>query len=307
LKLVYLGSPEAAIAPLDALVTAGHEVLLVVSQPDRRRGRGSALLPSPVKAAAVELGLPVSSEVNDVLGAVEQGAELGVVVAFGRLIKPNLLNAIPFVNLHFSLLPMWRGAAPVERSVMAGDAQTGVCLMELEEGLDTGGVYRREVTNIDPLESASELRNRLVAIGSRMLVDALAPNTIVGLGKAIPQVGEPTWAAKLNPEEFEIDWNRSAEELHRLVRVRPSWTLFRKKRFKLHKAEVVKGGDTSAASGSIDDMRTNELVVKCGDGSLRLIEVQPEGKPVMSAMNWRNGAQLQLDERFGACSENVLQ
>jgi methionyl-tRNA formyltransferase len=306
LKLVYLGSPEAAVAPLHALVDAGHEVLLVVSQPDRKRGRGGALLPSPVKAAALGLGLPVTSDVGDVLGAVARGVELGVVVAFGRLIKPNLLNAVPFVNLHFSLLPLWRGAAPVERSLMAGDTQTGVCLMALEEGLDTGGVYRQEVTDIDPNESATELRNRLVLIGSAMLVEALALDSLAGLGEAVPQDGEPTWADKLTPEEFEIDWNRSAQQLQRLVRVRPSWTVFRGKRFKIHRVEIVDPEEPSLpGAGSIDTTRAEQIVVACGFGALRLVDVQPEGKPVMSARNWRNGAQLQPGERFGAAAEDL--
>jgi methionyl-tRNA formyltransferase len=308
LKLVYLGSPDAAVAPLQALVAAGHDVLLVVSQPDRRRRRGGALLPSPVKAAALDLGLPVTSEVNDVLTAVGLGAELGVVVAFGRLIKPNLLNAVPFVNLHFSLLPLWRGAAPVERALMAGDVQTGVCLMALEEGLDTGGVYRREVTNIGPNESAAELRNRLVSIGSAMLVDALATDSLTGLGEAVPQSGQPTWADKLTPEEFEIDWSRSALELQRLVRVRPSWTMFRGKRFKIHRVEIVEPEELMAGvAGSIDTTHTDRMLVGCGVGFLRLVEVQPEGKPVMSVANWRNGTQLQLGERFGAAAEDLPQ
>ena len=125
------------MGPLQALVAAGHEVVLVVSQPDKRRGRGGALLPSPVKAAAVELGLPVTERVDDLLDA---GAELGVVVAYGRLIHPHVLAVLPMINLHFSLLPRWRGAAPVERAILAGDPVTGVCVMALEEGLDTGPV-----------------------------------------------------------------------------------------------------------------------------------------------------------------------
>ncbi|MEO7442120.1 MAG: methionyl-tRNA formyltransferase, partial [Acidimicrobiales bacterium] len=125
--------------PLEALLSAGHEVALVVSNPDRRRGRGSALVPSPVKAAAVSAGLAVTDRVDDVLAV---GAQLGVVVAFGRLIKPHVLDVVEMVNLHFSLLPRWRGAAPVERAILAGDAETGVCLMRLEAGLDTGPVHR---------------------------------------------------------------------------------------------------------------------------------------------------------------------
>src|SRR4051812_44188870 len=144
-----------AVAPLRALVDAGFEVTLVVTRMDKRRGRGSELMPSPVKAAAVELGLPVSHSVDDVLAA---DADLGVVVAFGQLIKPHVLDAVPMVNLHFSLLPRWRGAAPVERALFAGDTETGVCLMQLEEGLDTGPIYSRVVVPIGPTATADDLR-----------------------------------------------------------------------------------------------------------------------------------------------------
>ena len=154
--------------PLRTLVEAGHEVALVVSQPDRRRGRGGQTSPSPVKQAALDLGLAVTDAVDDALGV---GADLGVVVAFGRLIKPHVLAALPMVNLHFSLLPRWRGAAPVERAILAGDERTGVDLMVVEEGLDTGGVYDRVEVAIGPDETADELRARLATLGADLLVD----------------------------------------------------------------------------------------------------------------------------------------
>ncbi|MGK2947601.1 MAG: methionyl-tRNA formyltransferase, partial [Acidimicrobiales bacterium] len=176
-RVAFLGTPALAVAPLQALVAAGIEVPLVVSQPDRRRGRGSALSPSPVKAAAGALGLPVTDRVDDLL---EIDVPLGVVVAFGRLIKAPVLERVPMVNLHFSLLPRWRGAAPVERAILAGDERTGVDLMALEEGLDTGGIYRREEVAIGPDETLDELRGRLVALSSPMLVAAL----LEGLGPA---------------------------------------------------------------------------------------------------------------------------
>ncbi len=163
-RLVFLGTPDAAVAPLRGLVQAGHHVNLVVSRPDRRRGRNAELSPSPVKAAALELGLAVTEQVDDALVA---GADLGVVVAYGRLIKPHVLAALPMVNLHFSLLPRWRGAAPVQRAILAGDRETGVCLMALEEGLDTGGIYAEERVTIGPEETAADLRTRLVGIGTR--------------------------------------------------------------------------------------------------------------------------------------------
>ena len=157
--------------PLRTLVDAGHDVALVVSRPDQRRGRGGGLVPSPVKAAALDLGLEVTDSLGDVVGA---GAELGVVVAYGRIIPVSVLDHLPMVNLHFSLLPRWRGAAPVERAILEGDAETGVCLMAVEAGLDTGAVYAEQETEIEEEETADELRSRLVVIGCRLLADHLA-------------------------------------------------------------------------------------------------------------------------------------
>src|SRR5580692_5067136 len=159
-----------AVRPLRALVDAGHDVVLCVTRPDRRRGRGSAVTPSPVKAAALALGLTVSHSMEDVADA---GVELAVVVAYGRIIPLTLLERVPMVNLHFSLLPRWRGAAPVERAILAGDRETGVCLMKLEEGLDTGPVYARQVVTIGPDMDVASLRAELVERGSSLLVDSL--------------------------------------------------------------------------------------------------------------------------------------
>src|SRR5882724_5145099 len=155
MRLVFLGSPADAVAPLRALVDAGHEVALVVTRPDARRGRGRGERGSPVKVAALELGLPVITPArsSDAIADVEaSGARLGVVVAYGQILRPAFLAALPegFVNLHFSLLPRWRGAAPVERAVLAGDAETGVCLMQLEAGLDTGPVFATRAVPIEP-------------------------------------------------------------------------------------------------------------------------------------------------------------
>ncbi|MSZ87756.1 MAG: hypothetical protein F2585_00275, partial [Actinobacteria bacterium] len=145
-RLAFMGTPDVAVPVLRALVSAGFEIALVVTRPDRRRGRGGELSPSPVKAAATELGLPVTDDLEAVLDA---GVDLAVVVAYGRIIPMRILEQVPMVNLHFSLLPRWRGAAPVERALLAGDAVTGVCLMEVAEGLDTGAIYSRCETNIE--------------------------------------------------------------------------------------------------------------------------------------------------------------
>lgn len=276
--------------PLSALVTAGFDVALVVSQPDRRRGRGSALVATPVKAAALELGLPVSERIDDVLAT---GADLGVVVAYGRLIRPPVLTALSLVNLHFSLLPRWRGAAPVERSILAGDEETGVCLMALEQGLDTGPVYACERVAIGSEETAGELRGRLAEIGSRLLVDALS----AGLGAPVPQEGEVTYAAKIDPAELELDWAQPVMALHRRVRVGRAWTTFRGRRLRVLKARPVPVPPTGPPP-PVPGMLSG-TVVATAEGALELVEVQPEGKGPLPAAAWVNGARLGAGERLG--------
>jgi methionyl-tRNA formyltransferase len=274
-KLVYLGTPDMAVAPLRALVQAGHEVVLVVTRIDKRRGRGGATAPSPVKAAALELGLPVSHSVDDVVSAArEDGAELGVVVAFGQIIKPHVLEVLPMVNLHFSLLPRWRGAAPVERAVLAGDDVTGVCVMALEEGLDTGGLYARREVPIGPETTAAELRSELVEVGTDLLVDTLGHPVADWIDDAEAQTGEATYAAKFTSADLELDWSMPAPDVHRLIRVGGAWTTFRGRRLKINEARLV-------------------------DGRVVPTVVQPEGRAAMGFEAWRNGARPSPDELFG--------
>lgn len=277
-RLAYLGTPDLAVPPLRALVRAGFDVAVVVSQPDRRRGRGSGLSPSPVKAAAIELGLPVTDQVDDVLAA---DVELGVVVAFGRLIRPHVLEAVPMVNLHFSLLPRWRGAAPVERAILAGDERTGVDLMVVEEGLDTGGIYARAEVGIGPDDTLEDVRARLVEAGTALLVD----NLTRGLGPPSPQVGEPVYASKVAPDEHAIDWDRPAMDVHRLVRLGGAWTTHQGRRLKVWRTNV--------------PPRDSGPVVAAADGPVELVEVQPEGKPRIPATAWANGAHWAPGDRLG--------
>jgi len=285
-RLVFLGTPATAVPPLHALADAGHDIALVVTRADKRRGRGADVAPSPVKQAATELGIPVSHRVDDVL---EAGADLGVVVAFGQLIKPHVLAEVRMVNLHFSLLPRWRGAAPVERAILAGDDETGVCVMAVEEGLDTGGVYALERIRIRPDETADELRLRLVEVGTPLLLEVLARPG--GIGEPVPQEGEPTYAAKITPDELRLDWSRPAEELARLPRVGKAWTTFRGKRLLVVETRAVPG---SGPPGVIDG-----VTVWAADGGLELVRVQPEGKPPVDAKAWRNGARPQPGEQLG--------
>lgn len=280
MRLVFLGTPEVAVAPLRALHAAGHRIELVVTGPDRRRGRGGSTSPSPVKAAALELGLPVSSELDDVLQAE---AELGVVVAYGRIVPRTILEHLPMVNLHFSLLPRWRGAAPVERAILAGDERTGVCLMALEEGLDTGGVHGRVEIAIGDDDTADQLRARLSQLGADLLVDALRS----GLGEPEPQPTEGvTHASKLDAADRHLDWTDSSTQLHRVVRIGGAWTTLDGARLKVLEAQPVAAPVGVDTPGEVAD----GPVVRCGEGGLLLERVGPQGRPPMRAADWANGA-----------------
>jgi methionyl-tRNA formyltransferase len=295
-RLAFFGSPDAAVPPLRALVDAGHDIGLVVTQPDRKRGRGSALVPSPVKAAAAELDLLVRTpqkarEVIDDVRAIEP--DLAVVVAFGQLLPPALLDAVPngFVNVHFSLLPRWRGAAPVERAILAGDSETGVCLMRIDEGLDTGAVYACTRVEVGADETAGELRQRLVEAGTSLLVDRLPT---IPTSTPEPQHGESTYAAKLENEEFRLDpRSRTAAELARYVRAgnpRPgAWLKIGDDRLKVLRAHALDEA-AGVAVGTIDHNARLGTV----DGVLALDEVQPPGKRAMPALDWRRGVKADV-------------
>ncbi|MCB0952295.1 MAG: methionyl-tRNA formyltransferase [Microthrixaceae bacterium] len=289
MRLVYLGSPAMAVGPLEALHGAGHDIALVVTNPPRRRSRRGAPVPTPVGERAAELGLEVSHDLADTTGV---GAELGVVVAFGRLIPVEVLNAVPMVNLHFSLLPRWRGAAPVERAILAGDETTGVCVMQVEEGLDTGAVYARAEVSIGDRTTAAELREQLTVVGSELLVKTLAD----GLGEATAQSGDGvTYASKLTNADRQLHWEESAVELDRIVRIGGAWSTLEGRRLKILEAEPVSAADeVDAAPGTIDG-----VAVHCGSGALRLSRVQPEGRAAMDAADFLNGARLSEGARLG--------
>ena len=283
-RLAYLGTPEVAVEPLKALVRAGFEVPIVISGSDKRRGRGGELSPSPVKAAALELGLSVSDQLEDVLTA---GVDLAVVVAYGRIIPAAILEVVPMINIHFSLLPKWRGAAPVERALLAGDAETGVCLMDIGIELDTGDVYARTVTSIAADDTLATLRARLISLGSELLVETLSTDLPI----PVPQSGEISYAKKISVAELEIDWTMPASTIERFVRLGGAWTTFRGTRLKVHEVAL---RAAVGAPGTIDG-----LVVGCGEGALELVVVQSEGKARQDAAAWRNGARPSSDDRLG--------
>jgi methionyl-tRNA formyltransferase len=289
-RLAYLGTPAMAVPPLQALAAAGHDVVLCVTRPDKRRGRGGRPTPSPVKEAADALGIPVSHDLGDLSGS---GAELAVVVAYGRIIPAALLDELPMVNLHFSLLPRWRGAAPVERAILAGDRETGVCLMKVEEGLDSGAVYAVRTVPVDDEVTLDELRTRLVDVASTLTVETLADG-LRGLPEPTPQRGEPTIATKITKEDLHLDWDAPAAQLKRVVRLGRAWTTFRGKRLTVLDATVDEQPSQGAKPGELRD-----TAVATGDGAFVLQRVQPESRSPMSAVEWLRGVRPAAGERLG--------
>lgn len=283
-----MGTPAFAVPVLEAL-TQNHDVALVVSRADRRRSRRGHLEPSPVKAAAQRLGIPTTERVRDV---ATWDVELGVVVAFGRIIKGDVLRRVPMVNLHLSLLPRWRGAAPVQRAIFAGDQETGVCLMSLDEGLDTGPVHGCESVRIGPDETADELTTRLVALGIPLLLSHLDR----GLGAGTPQSGDPTYAEKITAADLRLDWSGSAVFLHRQVRVGGAWCEFRNRRLEVVEASW-EPGQMNGAPGELS-RDGGRVAVRTGDGQLILRQVKPEGRRTVTVADWANGARLRPGERL---------
>lgn len=271
-RIVFFGTPATAVGPLQALVAAGFDVALIVTQPDRRRGRGGATVPSPVKQAGEALGIPVvtPTRARESLEAIRAtGATRGVVVAFGQLLPPDVLDAFPagMVNLHYSRLPRWRGAAPVERAILAGDSETAVSVMGVDVTLDTGPVYAEAVVPIGADETAGELHARLAEVGAPLLVATLRDiDTIT----ARPQEGEPTYAEKLSTEEFRLDLRRPVVELVRVVRA----------------------GNPRPGAWVEDASGHRIKVWRAHDDGGRFVpdEVQPAGKRAMPYTAWRAGA-----------------
>ncbi|HAY52138.1 MAG TPA: hypothetical protein DCY30_08935 [Acidimicrobiaceae bacterium] len=274
-RVAYIGTPAIAVDPLLKLVEEGYDIPLVVTGPDKRRGRGSSTSPSDVKREAERLGLNVSSNIDDL---VSIDVDLAIVVAFGQLIPKHILDHVQMINIHFSLLPRWRGAAPLERAILAGDTKTGVCIMELEETLDTGGIYRCVEIPIGPNQTLEELRAKSVSEGVDLLLQSLEE----GLGSPTPQLGEPSYAHKISSSELEIDWGLSSEEILRLVRLGRAWTTVSGSRLRVHSAKI----------GSLTNLEIGQrkgLSVGSCDGTVELIEVQPEGRKKMLAEDWMNG------------------
>lgn len=306
MRLVFAGTPDAALPSLDALQESSHEVLAVLTRPPAPAGRGRAPRPSPVHRRADELGIPVltASRLRDpqALAPIEALApDCCPVVAYGALLPPPAL-AIPrhgWVNLHFSLLPRWRGAAPVQHAIRAGDAVTGVTTFRIDEGLDTGPLLLQESATIGGHETSGELLGRLAHMGAAMLVatiDALEDGTLA----ARPQPDEGiTLAPRIEVADVRVDWRAPAEDVDRLVRAATpapgAWTTLRGARVRLGPVEIT--DETGIEPGALRASK-HDVLAGTATTAVRLGEVVAEGKRPMAAADWARGLRLELGEAF---------
>ena len=291
MRIIFMGSPDFAVPALDALVEAGHEVICAYTQPPRPAGRGKSERPTPVELRAGELGIEVRTP-KSLRGEVEQAAfadleaDVAVVAAYGLILPQAILDApmLGCLNIHGSLLPRWRGAAPVQRAIMAGDKATGVTIMQMEAGLDTGPMLLKRAVEIDD-KNAAQLTGELAKLGAAMMVEVLAD---LPSFEPIPQPGEGvTYAAKISKDEARIDWTRSASEIARQVQgLAPfpgAWFETEGDRVKVLAASVAEGD--GAPGAVLDDM----LTIACGKGAIRPTLVQRAGKGAMSVEDLLRG------------------
>jgi len=306
-RIVFAGTPAFAAAALDALAAAGHEIPLVLTQPDRPAGRGMKIVPGPVKALAQSLGLTVRQPaslkdpgIQEALRAV--GADVMVVAAYG-LILPKAVLALPrhgCINIHASLLPRWRGAAPIQRAILAGDAETGITIMQMDAGLDTGDILLQRSTPLEPTDNAGTLHDRLMRMGADCILEALerlARHEL--LPRPQPEAGA-TYAAKVTKEEAVIAWERDADVLCRMVRalnpVPGAAAQVLDMPIKIWKAVPVPG--IAGVPGEIKAADARGIIVACGHGGLRLEELQRAGGRRMAAAEFLSGFPIEPGVRF---------
>lgn len=313
MKLVFMGSPEFAVPCLEGLHAAGHEVALVVSQPDRPAGRGRRLAPTAVKAAAEALGMTVITQdrgrservrVTEAVTAVAPDAV--IVVAFGHILRSPVLGAAPLgcLNVHFSLLPRWRGVSPVQHAILHGDQWTGVTLMRMDAGVDTGPVLAVAPTPIGPRETGGELLERLGQLGAELLVDRL-PAVAAGHLDAVPQTDTgAVYAPKLGKGLSPVRWDRDAITVHNQIRaldpVPGTISFLGDKLLKIGRAEPLALHDPHAAPGTVLAVTTGGLEVACGQGRVRILELQAPGKRMLRVDDFLRGFPVDPGQAFSS-------
>ncbi len=308
MKIIYIGTPDYACVPFQAILDAGHEIKLVITQPDKPKGRGNKVQKSPVKMKAEEMGIPVISpqrirEDKEALERVKAAdADFAVVYSYGQIIPGDILDAPRYgsVNIHASLLPKYRGAAPIQRAVLDGEEETGVTLMHMDTGLDTGDMYAKTVTEIDHKTSA-QLFEELSEKGAQLLIETL-PRIADGSIKAVPQEGESCYAKMLRKEEGQIDWTKTAVEIDRLVRAfndsPAAWTIREGEVLKIFETEYVSVSG-SFSPGQVISADKKGILVSCGDGAILVKRLQAPGKKVMDASAYLLGNRIESGSFLG--------
>ncbi|APZ44376.1 methionyl-tRNA formyltransferase [Acidihalobacter ferrooxydans] len=302
MKIVYAGTPEFAVPGLQALAQAGHAVVAVYTQPDRPAGRGRKLRPSPVKEAAQGLGIevrqPASLRTADAQAALRAlGPDLMVVAAYGLILPPAVLETprLGCVNIHASLLPRWRGAAPIQRALLAGDRETGVTIMQMDAGLDTGAMLAHRTTPITPEDTAGTVHDRLAALGAQALLDVL-PGLAAGALPGVPQdAAQATYARKLTKDEAMIDWTQPAAQIARQVQAFNPWpvaeTRWRGAPLKVLEARALPGA-VEASPGTPSQATREGIDIATGEGVLRVLRLQLAGRKAQTAAEFINGRDI---------------
>lgn len=305
MNIVYMGTPDFAVPPLKAIIENGHNVIGVFTQPDKPKGRGYVLTPPPVKECAMQYNIPVYQPVSmkngEALEILKQlSPDIIVVTAYGKILPKDVLELPKYgcINIHASLLPKYRGAGPIQWCVLNGEEKTGITVMQMSEGLDTGDMLFKAETKIGENETASELHDRLSMLGAEIVIEALDK---IQKGEIFPQKQDDTissYAPMLNKSLCEIDWNKSAQEIHNQVRGLNSWPIavskINGKRVKIFTTRIL---NKNGKAGSV--ISTKPLIVACGSGAVEILELQQEGKKRMKAENFVLGSRIDENSIFG--------
>lgn len=321
MKVVFMGTPEFAVGALEAIILAGHQVLAVVTQPDKPKGRGKEIQVTPVKACAAAHGIPVyqpvrikEQEAVEVLRSFQ--ADIFVVAAFGQILSEEILSMPEYgcVNIHASLLPRYRGAAPIQWAIIQGEGRTGVTIMQMDKGLDTGDMLMKAEVPIDPKETGDSLHDKLAAAGAGLIVEALAAIERGELTPVKQNEEETCYAKMLQKSMGRIDWQQDAKKLDCLIRGLISWpgayTGFRGKNLKVWEEEPMTEAEAAedaamqknirdAAPGMVVGVDKEAFYVKTGEGILKILTVQPEGKKRMPVKDFLLGYQIKAGEQLG--------
>lgn len=308
MRILFAGTPVFAVPSLKALVAAGHDIPVVLTQPDRPAGRGRRAVGGPVKECAramdIEIMQPETLKSASVMAHIERlGPDVMVVVAYGMLLKRKVLDLPEHgcINVHASLLPRWRGAAPIHRAIEAGDSKTGISIMQMDEGLDTGPILAQRSTPIAPQDTTGSLHDRLALIGADLLVETLEL-VEQGTARRVPQNEYmATYASKIRPDDARVDWHRSAVQIERQIRAMDPWPVARAthggRTIRLWKAVVVRE-DSKVAPGVVVRSGPDGVDITCGEHVLRVTALQREGGKRMAAAEFLNGYRIDVGEKF---------